>query len=114
MTLEILKDLEKQLTDYEELILTAPKRHIQDKDLAKQFNKTITDIRHERKQYSLLLSQLIIYGRRGHQFKNRTTIRRQKYAAAKRLERKDYTAEEIAETLNIKIEEVEEYLYRRV
>ena len=68
MTLAILKDLEKQLTDYEELILTAPKRQI---------------------------------------------IRRQKYAAAKRLDRKDYTVEEIAETLNIKIEEVEEYLYRR-
>ena len=69
MTLAILKDLEKQLTDYEELILTAPKRQ---------------------------------------------TISRQKYAAAKRLDRKDYTAEEIAETLNIKIEEVEEYLYRRI
>ena len=36
MTLAILKDLEKQLTDYEELILTAPRRHIQRQNLKKK------------------------------------------------------------------------------
>ena len=44
MTLAILKDLEKQLTDYEELILTAPKRHIKEKIMKASKSKKEIDI----------------------------------------------------------------------